>query len=82
MSSRLERKAPNGKYVVCVWDAVRPSRSTRFASAPYSVKNFAVSYAKSQNKRLEDQVTSADDWSAPYIGEPEYFVIDDQGNRV
>lgn len=65
-------KAPDGKFVVCVWNPSNPRKSTpTIVGRPYSVEGFAIGYAKKMNKKLQ-----------PAIGETEYFVVDDKGYRL
>ena len=65
-------KAPEGKFVVCVWDPANPEKSIPVQiSNPYTVEGSAIGYAKRMNTKGQ-----------PDIGEREYFVVDDRGTRV
>ena len=73
MKEAYERlKAPEGKYIVCDWDPSNPEKSIPHRVAgPYTKIGNAKAYAKRMNSKPQ-----------PEIGEQEYFVMDDQGQRV
>ena len=83
-------KAPEGQFAVCVWDPSNPRKSTpsivetetTSRDAIYSSEKYACWYAKQRNKKAEQEYTAMNPRIRVCLGETEYFVVNDQGNRV
>lgn len=75
--------APEGKYLVCVWDPSNPEKSIPVPVAkPYSVFGFARGYASKMNALYEEKARQAEKAGNSLIGEKDYFVMNDHGQRL
>lgn len=73
-------KAPEGKFVVCVWNPSNTNKSVPEVDGwPYLLFEKAVEYAKTMNEKEQ----SRDIRERAVVGpDLEYFVVDDKGYRV
>ena len=83
-------RAPQGRFAVCVWDPSNPEKSipyiirteTTRRDAVYSSEKYACWYACMRNKRWKNRFLAATPEKKAFMGESDYFVLDDKGWRV
>ncbi len=63
-------RAPPEKYIVCIWNPENPEKSIPCQVAgPYTIRNFAVAYARKMNSRPERRPN-------------QYLAVDSRGIQV
>ena len=75
-------RAPEGLFLVCVWDPSNPRKSVPAEQLRTSYKGLAISYAKRMNERWKKKYDKATPEEQSSMGEADYFVVDDKGVRI
>ena len=82
VEKRGELKAPEGLFLVCVWNPSNPRKSVPAEQLRTAYKGLAMGYARRMNEKWKREYDAATPEQQARIGEADYFVVDDNGVRI